>query len=253
MELGASRSSRQRRAERRARRKRRENAVGADDIVAPLATPDTTSQNSVTPTTYSPIELEPVYGEGSASISDSLPSFDDFRRRDEQLAASKAANNGFSATVASLPKNNAQAAREKLMELFTFDRIDERPVNEEPYDLTARLIGRGLPNKAGVYFLPYLQSGHMLLIGVLLLSSLVSYPGFPLTQVPDEYRTLLLQGFGITYVLNLACAVYARGIAERKQQPLNFWFIKVLLLGGLALGELTDAVPDFPSKAKGFK
>ena len=45
------------------------------------------------------------------------------------------------------------------------------------------MIGRGLPNKAGVYTLPYLQSGHILLLAVLLLCATVTYPGFPLTQV----------------------------------------------------------------------
>ena len=134
------------------------------------------------------------------------------------------------------------------MELLKFDTIDERPVGEEAYDLTARLIGRGLPNKAGIYLLPYLQTGHLLLLGTLLLCSLVSYPGFPLTEVPEEYRNIILQGIAITYVVNLAAAVYARGIAERKGESPAFWFGKVFLLGGLALDELTRAVPDLPKK-----
>ena len=33
----------------------------------------------------------------------------------------------------------------------------------------------------------------MLIIAVLLLSAIVSYPGFPLTEVPDEYRALIWQ------------------------------------------------------------
>ena len=28
-----------------------------------------------------------------------------------------------------------------------------------------------------------------------------------------------------------------------KEEPVNFWFAKVFLLGGLALGELSEAVP----------
>jgi len=135
------------------------------------------------------------------------------------------------------------------MELLSFDTIDDRPKNEPEYDMTARLIGRGLPNNAGAYVLPYLQSGHMLLLGVLLLCTLVSYPGFPLTEVPAEYRSLLLQGLGLNFALNLAAAVYARGIAERKQEPLGFWSAKVFLLGGLALGELSEAVPE-PTKPR---
>ena len=158
--------------------------------------------------------------------------------------------------------------------MLSFDTIDDRPLDEPEYDFTARVIGRGLPSKAGAYILPYLQSGHMLLLGVLLLCTLVSYPGFPLTearaaralheyprargapsipalaptrtrspplptcglyvcacvrwrlvrvrwQVPSEYRSLLLQGLGINFVLNLVAAVYARGVAERKQVQIS--------------------------------
>ena len=103
------------------------------------------------------------------------------------------------------------------MDLLSFDSIDDRPENEEPYDETARWIGRGLPSKAGVYLLPYLQSGHFLLVLVLLLCSSIYYPGthriprpphpagrvplpmrtcagFPLTTVPEEYRNLMREG-----------------------------------------------------------
>jgi hypothetical protein len=53
-----------------------------------------------------------------------------------------------------------------------------------------------------------------------------------------------LQGLGITFLINAAAAVYSRGIAEAKEQPVVFWLIKVFLLGGLALGELKEAVPE---------
>ena len=51
-------------------------------------------------------------------------------------------------------------------------------------------------------------------------------------------------------MVNAVCAVFARGIATKKQQPINFWFAKVFLFGGLALGELTQAVPDAPPPQK---
>lgn len=111
-----------------------------------------------------------------------------------------------------------------------------------------------------------LQTGHMLIILVLLLSGSISYPGFPLTQVPDEYRALIWQvcgftlaarlcfcdrigpppsqGLGITFFINAVAAVYSIGLAQRKEQPVVFWAIKVLVFGGLALGELKQAVPD---------
>lgn len=62
-------------------------------------------------------------------------------------------------------------------------------------------------------------------------------------QVPEAYRSILLEGIGICYGFNAAAAVYARGIAAEKQEPVNFWSAKVFLLGGLALGELSEAVP----------
>ena len=124
----------------------------------------------------------------------SLPSFDDFRRRDAESGAVPAKDEVFSFGPGNTPQFSAAAlaakgrpeptkSSEGLMELLSFDTIDERPRNEVVYDTTARIIGRGLPNKAGAYYLPYLQTGHMLLVGVLLLSSTISYPGFPLTEV----------------------------------------------------------------------
>ena len=73
----------------------------------------------------------------------------------------------------------AQTTQEKLFELLSFDKIDDRveKSDQAPYDMTARLIGRGVASTGGAYLLPYLQSGHMLLLGVLLLCSIVSYPG----------------------------------------------------------------------------
>ena len=49
--------------------------------------------------------------------------------------------------------------------------------DEAAYDNTARILGRGTASVGGAYILPYLQSGHMLLLGVLLLASTISYPG----------------------------------------------------------------------------
>lgn len=116
-------------------------------------------------------------------------------------------------------------------------------IEGDPYDTVSRFAGRGRKNEQGVLFLPFLQSGHLILLTILLLASLIEYPGFPLTQVPDVYREQILKGIGLTYLVNLGCAFYSRGIAEKKQEPPGFWFGKVLLFGGLSLGELTLAVP----------
>ena len=137
------------------------------------------------------------------------------------------------------------------MELLTFDEIDARPAVERgDYSGISRILGQGLPNQAGFYVLPYLQTGHMLLLVTVLLATLISYPGFPLTEVPDEYRLLLFEGMVLTFLVNAATAFYSRGLAESKGQPVVFWFVKCFLLGGLALGELAQAVPDEAAKPK---
>jgi hypothetical protein len=165
-----------------------------------------------------------------------LPTVDDFRARATKAEVESAVPETTAAKL-----NEVQ---ERLLDLLTFDSIDERPADEPRYDWTARVIGRGLPVSSGAYPLPYLQSGHMMMVLTLLLSTSVTYPGFPLTEVPTEYREILQQGIGLTYGINALAAVYARGIAERKQEPVNFWTAKTFLLGGLALDELAKAVPD---------
>jgi len=185
-----------------------------------------------------------------------LPSFDDFRRRDE---TEDGRDTAVPPELARAPRlspeeQKRQTAQEKLFELLTFDTIDDRVErsDEAAYDFTARVLGRGTASQGGAYILPYLQSGHMLLLGVLLLASSISYPGFPLTQVPDEYRALLQQGLLTTYLVNAATAVYsvATGMASSKQEPVGFWFGKIFLFGGLAFGELRDigTSPDEPKK-----
>ena len=59
------------------------------------------------------------------------------------------------------------------------DQIDDRVErsDEAAYDNTARILGKGKASQGGAYLLPYLQSGHILLLGVLLLASTISYPG----------------------------------------------------------------------------
>jgi len=212
----------------------------SSSTAGPAAAPPSYAGDNFDP--YSDDSRSFLESESKASFASSLPTFDDFKARDEALRTPPPMDAGYRAPPTP-PATPQEMVQERMMELFSFDSIDDRPKDEPEYDTTARLIGRGLPNKAGVYLLPYLQSGHMLLLGTLLLSSLVSYPGFPLTQVPDAYRTILLEGIGINYLMNAACAVYARGIAAEKEEPVNFWSAKVFLLGGLALGELSEAVP----------
>jgi hypothetical protein len=106
------------------------------------------------------------------------------------------------------------------------------------YDTIAALIGTGAPNKQGLYVLPYLQSGHILLLTVVLLCAFVYYPGFPLTELEEEVREKLKLGLSLTYIFNAVLAVFAFREAKKRGQPGSFWAGKTAFLGGLAFQEL---------------
>lgn len=108
------------------------------------------------------------------------------------------------------------------------------------YDLTAALIGVGKPNKQGIYVLPYLQSGHVLLLLVVLLGAFVYYPGFPLTELDESVAEMLRRGLAATFTVNSFFAVFAYSEAKKRDQPQLFWALKTALLGWLALTELRN-------------
>ena len=114
---------------------------------------------------------------------------------------------------------------------------------EGEYELAAAIIGTGRPNREGIYVTPYLQSSHIILLGVILLGTFVYYPGFPLTEGSDELRDLLKKALAALYCVNLGLAVYAFKEAKRREQPPWFWFFKAALLGNIALQELRINAP----------
>lgn len=111
------------------------------------------------------------------------------------------------------------------------------------YDLASAIIGTGSPNKQGVYVLPYLQSGHFLLLLTVLLCAFVYYPGFPLTELDDSLRNLLKAGLALTYAINAGLAVLAYKDAKKRGQPATFWAAKTAFLGNLAFNELRRNAP----------
>lgn len=110
--------------------------------------------------------------------------------------------------------------------------------NEGEYDLTSAMFGTGKPNKQGVYVLPSLQSAHIVLLGISILTGFVYFPGFPLTESSDEVRLLIKTGLGIVLVVNSVLAYLAWKSATKRAQPPWFWAAKTLVLGELAFGEL---------------
>lgn len=111
------------------------------------------------------------------------------------------------------------------------------------YDLASAIIGTGQPNKEGVYLLPYLQSGHILLLGIILLVAFIYYPGFPLTEAEDSVRDGLKAGLATVFLVNACLSVLAFRSAKERKQPAVFWGMKTLLLGNLAFNELRRNAP----------
>lgn len=120
----------------------------------------------------------------------------------------------------------------------------------DEYDLTSALIGTGTPNKQGVYVNPYVQSGHVLLLVVILLCAFVYYPGFPLTELDIETTDWLKRGLALTYVFNLGLSFFSYREAKKRNQPPFFWAAKTAFIGGLAFSELRANAPTDEEKKK---
>ncbi|GJQ11725.1 hypothetical protein GpartN1_g3516.t1 [Galdieria partita] len=122
---------------------------------------------------------------------------------------------------------------------YGLKRLDE----DNSYDWAAALIGRGHANKKGFFLLPYLQSGHIVCLAVVLLCTFVYYPGFYLTELPESTREILRKSLVVVFLVNAILAAYAGWEAMRRNQPVVLWVIKCMFLGGLALNELQQNVP----------
>lgn len=106
------------------------------------------------------------------------------------------------------------------------------------YDIIPSIFGSG---KLLEIPIPYLQSGHGILLLISLLAALVYAPGNPLTEFPVEIRTFLTQGLIIVYSINFVLGILAFSQAKNKNLPAVFWFLKTFILGGIAYYEITQA------------
>lgn len=89
--------------------------------------------------------------------------------------------------------------------------------------------------------IPFLQSGHTILVLITLLSAFVYFPGNPLTEFPLEVRQFLQKSLLVVYSINTVLAVQAFFKAREKNLPGSFWFAKTWLLGGIAFFEISAA------------
>ena len=125
----------------------------------------------------------------------------------------------------------------RVLQLNPYADADDTMFLDE-YDMFPAVFGSGKLLNIPV---PYLQTGHGILLAVSLLAALVYAPGNPLTEFPPEIRTFLKQGLMVTYSINLVLAIRAYGIARSKNLPGIFWAAKSFLVGGVAFYECTQA------------
>ena len=109
---------------------------------------------------------------------------------------------------------------------------------EDEYDIFQAIFGTGKLLSIPV---PYLQTGHGILLLVALLAGTVYAPGNPLTEFPPEIRQFLRQGLLIIGGINGILAVLAFKIANEKNLPGVFWAVKCLLVGGVSFFEINQA------------
>lgn len=83
-----------------------------------------------------------------------------------------------------------------------------------------------------------LQVGHFIgALGVVLMA-FVEYPGFPLTNLPDQLRGSLQGGLATIYLVNTVLAVFAAISAPSRNQPSLLWGAKTFAVGGIAYDQL---------------
>jgi hypothetical protein len=153
---------------------------------------------------------------------------DDKTKREEKAAVDAAPR---------IDRNN-QEEYLRVMQLNPFADADESIFTEE-YDIIPSIFGSG--KLLGIP-VPYLQTGHGILLLVCVLAGFIYAPGNPLTEFPVEIRRFLKSGLGVVYSINTVLAVQAFFVAKGKNLPAIFWAIKTLLLGGVAYFEIRSAV-----------
>ncbi|KAJ1451049.1 hypothetical protein M885DRAFT_621144 [Pelagophyceae sp. CCMP2097] len=104
-------------------------------------------------------------------------------------------------------------------------------------DIVANILGENAQKFFAIES-AYIQLGHTVLPGVLLLMANVHEPGLPLTDLPQAYRDFFIQGLEVTYAINVFAGAKAFFEAKDREQPQIFWAAKTLLLGGVSLNQL---------------
>eukprot|EP00752_Nemacystus_decipiens_P005604 g5072.t1 len=141
------------------------------------------------------------------------------------------------------------AAFTKLLELDPEADSEDALFTTESYDAFSSILGEGKPF-VGIDN-SYLQSGHTVLLALVLVCAFIDLPGFPLTSLPYDLREFLKTGMLVVYAINSAIAYLSYLEAKRVGQPAVFWTFKGFVLGGLSFNELSQIEPRKIKPAKG--
>lgn len=131
--------------------------------------------------------------------------------------------------LSSQARRQAQKVEEAAKEAKALEPITE-------YSLSSAVLGESRPI-IGIE-LPFLQSGHLVVLGFALLCAFIDYPGLPFTELPEPFRLFFQQGLLVVYLINAVLAYLSIGAAKDRDQSSVFWAAKTFLLGGLAFQEL---------------
>jgi len=165
-----------------------------------------------------------------------LPDLSTFMSEKQGANYGRQAEDGLQASKKKIDRSNAEEY-DRVLQLNPFADADEDLFLDE-YDIIPSIFGTG--KLLGIP-VPFLQSGHGLLLLVSCLAAFVYAPGNPLTEFPPEIRSFLRQGLGVTYSINLVLAAQAFFIAKSKSLPAVFWAAKCFVLGGVAFYEINEA------------
>lgn len=179
---------------------------------------------------YDPDEELPIPSEAALSLSDIATRFDGSiapEKKDEdsgdKLPSLAELGKRAQGNILRRQQEEKEAAMKEL-----------EPIDD--YDLSAGILGEGRP-VMGIG-LPYLQSCHTVVLLVTLLCAFVEFPGFPLTNLPYEYRDFLKTGLVVIYFINGVLAFDSIKQAKKREQSVFFWALKCFVLGALAHNEL---------------
>lgn len=167
-----------------------------------------------------------------------LPDLAEFMQETGGTSVRDKAKRGISEVDEADKIDRSDAAEyQRVLSLNPFADADETMFKEQ-YDIIPSIFGSG--KLLGIP-VPFLQSGHGILLIVTLLAALVYAPGNPLTEFPPEIRQFLTRSLIITYGINTVLAGQAFFQAKEKNLPAVFWALKTFILGGIAYYELSQA------------